>query len=64
MEENRKKDSVLIYCTDGYGEYQLDSSINLTYQGVIWLLTEHKEDLSLKGSNLPRRSKVLSLTNK
>ena len=64
MEEENKKDAILIYCTDGYGEYQLDQSIKITGQGFIWLLTEHKDDLSLKGDNLPRNSKILSLTNK
>ena len=62
MLDNKKKDSVLIYMTDGYGESRIESKNN--HQGTIWLLTDKKEDLSLKGANLPLRSKVLSLTNK
>ena len=60
--ENKKKDSVLIYMTDGFGESRIEAKNN--HQGTLWLLTERKEDLSLKGQNLPLRSKVLSLTNK
>lgn len=62
MIDNKKKQSVLIYMTDGYGESRIESKNN--HQGTIWLLTDKKEDLSLKGANLPLRSKVLSLTNK
>ena len=62
MVENKKKDSVLIYMTDGYGENHIEAK-NI-HQGTIWLIKGNKENLSLKGQNLPLRSKVLSLDNK
>ena len=63
MEENNKDDAVLIYLTDGYGEYDLGPLAN-KHQGTIWVLTDRKEDLSLKDEHLPKKSLVLSLTNK
>lgn len=62
MNENKKRDSVLIYMSDGYGESSLGCKVK--NQGTLWLMTGTKECLSLKGSNLPVRSKVLSFTNK
>ena len=63
MEDNGKDDAVLIYLTDGYGESDLGNVAN-KHQGTIWVLTERKSDLSLKDEHLPKKSLVLSLTNK
>lgn len=66
IQENKTKDTVLVYLTDGGGEYEMEKEIfdNINHQGTIWVLSGRKDDLSLKGSNLPLRSKILSLTNK
>ena len=64
MQENNKRDAMLIYLTDGYGEHQLADDIVNNHQCTLWVLTEKKEDLSLKGDRLPLRSRVISFTNK
>jgi len=48
LKENKRKfrDSVVIYFTDGYGEREL-STKPLNYNNI-WVLTESKNDLSLK----------------
>lgn len=63
INENKKKESVLLVMSDGFGENKLGCKSN-KHQGTLWLMTEAREDLSLKGANLPMRSKVISLTNK
>lgn len=62
--DNNLKNAALIYMTDGYGESKLPNMNFNIHQGTLWFLTEKKEDLSLKGDNLPARSTVLSATNK
>lgn len=64
IQENNKRDAMLIYLTDGYGEHQLADDIINNHQCTLWVLTEKKEDLSLKGDRLPLRSRVISFTNK
>ena len=63
LNKNKKKNSVLIFMSDGYGESELGCKAN-KHQGTLWLMTERKDCLSLKGDNLPPRSKVISFTNK
>ena len=62
INKNGTKDAVLIYMTDGYGESQLSEKPK--FQGTLWLVDGAKECLSLKGANLPRNNKVISLKNK
>lgn len=61
MKENKKKDAILIFATDGFGESQL--ACKPIHQGTLFLLPDKKEDLSLKGPNLPKKTKVISFTN-
>lgn len=63
MRKRNRKESILILCTDGYGEEQLDSR-RVTHQATIFVLSEPKNCLSLKGENLPRNTKVISIQNK
>lgn len=63
IKDKKKKDSVLIFMSDGYGENKLECKAN-KHQGTLWLMTERKDCLSLKGNDLPPRSKVISFTNK
>ena len=48
LRDNKRKfiDSVVIYFTDGYGEGEL--SVKPLNYNNIWVLTEKKENLSLK----------------
>lgn len=63
LNKNKKRDAVLIFMSDGYGESKLACKAN-KHQGTLWLMTERKDCLSLQGDNLPPRSKVISFTNK
>ena len=60
LKENKTKDTILIYATDGYGEYRLGED-NIT-QSTVWLMTRQKACLSCK-ENVRAQDKVLSLTN-
>ena len=61
LEENKTKDTVLIYASDGYGESKLQCK-NIS-QSTVWLMTRAKDCLSCKQDVRPQ-DKVLSLTNK
>ena len=61
LKENKNKETILIYASDGYGEQKLAED-NIT-QSTIWLMTREKMCLSCKGDVRPQ-DKILSLTNK
>lgn len=61
IKENKNNDTILIYASDGYGEYKLEED-NIT-QSTIWLMTREKACLSCKNDVRPQ-DKILSLTNK
>lgn len=58
--KNCSKDTVVCIMTDGYGENHLENK-RTNHKSTIFVVSGKKEDLSLKGNELPRNTKVIGM---
>lgn len=58
--KNCSKDTVVCIMTDGYGESHLENK-RTNHKSTIFVVSGKKEDLSLKGNELPRNTKVIGM---
>lgn len=58
--KNCSKDTVVCIMTDGYGESHLENK-RTNHKSTIFIVSGKKEDLSLKGNELPRNTKVIGM---